>query len=55
MTEKTKREIEVAQELQESNLIKAKYLEDREINKQQKRDAAKHFKEIWEAQKELKE
>ena len=55
MTEKVKKEINIAQELEESNLIKAKYLEDREANKQQKKDAAKHFKEIWEAQKELRE
>ena len=33
MTEKTKRQIEINQELEESNLIKAKYLEDKETNK----------------------
>ena len=52
---KTKKAIQIEQELEDSNLIKAKYFEDKEASKQQKSDAAKHFKEIWEAQKELKE
>ena len=55
LEEKTKRQIEIEQELQDSNLVKAKYLEDQESVKQQKKDAAKHFKEIWEAQRELRE
>ena len=46
---KTKRAIQIEQELEDSNLIKAKYFEDKEASKQQKVDAAKHFKEIWEA------
>ena len=49
MENKTKKAIQIEQELEDSNLIKAKYFEDKEASKQQKTDAAKHFKEIWEA------
>ena len=36
-------------------MIKAKYIEDQAITKAQKQEAAKHFSEIWLAQKELAE
>ena len=49
MEAKAKKAIQIEQELEDANLIKAKYYEDKEATKQQKVDAAKHFKEIWEA------
>lgn len=50
-----KKQIQVEQDKIETEMINAKHEQDKEILKQQKKDAAKHYKEIWNAQKDLAE
>ena len=55
MEARVKKQIQIEQERDDADMIKAKYIEDKEVVKQQKVDTAKHFKEIWEAQAQLKQ
>ena len=49
MEANVKRQIEIDQEKEDAELIKAKYHDDKDMNSLKKIEAAKHFKEIWEA------
>ena len=53
MERNTHKQIQIDQDRLDADLIKAKHWEDKEMNRLQKIDAAAHFKEIWNAQKEL--
>ncbi len=55
MEDKGKKQNQNDQERIDANAIEAKHNEDKEATRQQKVDAAKHFKEIWEAQRELRD
>ena len=54
MERKALRKIEVHQEREDAERIAAKDLEAKEAKKQQKAVALNHFKNVWEAQRELK-
>lgn len=47
--------IERQQEREEAEIVQARHLEAKEIQKVERAENAKHFQQIWEAQKQLKE
>ena len=52
---KVKRQIEVDQERMDAERIAAKHLESQIAKEQQKRESLAHFKQVWDAQKSLKQ
>ena len=50
-----RRNIEVAQEKQDADLIAAKHIESKLVKNQQRKEQLQHFRAVWDAQKELKQ